>query len=201
MSLTGQDLAAAFKKRPISLGSALAALVFGAATYYRSAAVPEMESLLEQRTTEGERLKNNIKYSALLDDQLAALMAANRDIQERSVRPVERAKNYQYFYKMEADTGVKLLDLRQMELPAAGGARPGTPPKGPKPTYVGVPYSVAVQGTYPQVLNFLRRLESGLHFCRLLNASVSTARNQNETTDSGPTPITLSLTLELLGTP
>src|SRR5687768_12215364 len=101
MSLTGQDISAAFKKHPISLGGAIAALLFGIAAYYRSATVPEAESLLEQRSAEGERLKNNIKYSALLDDQLAALEAANREIQERAIRPAERATNYQYFYKIE----------------------------------------------------------------------------------------------------
>ena len=199
MSLTGQDIAAAFKKHPIALTGAVVALIFGGATYYRHTAVPETESLLEQRSAESERLKNNIRYSALLDDQLIALKAANREIEGRTVRPAERATNYQYFYKLEADTGVKLLDLRQMELAtAAGTARPAK--AAPKPTYTGVPYAVAVQGSYSEVLTFLRRLEGGLHFCRVLSASVSLSRSEGETTSEAQ-PVTLSLTLELLGTP
>jgi len=187
MSLTGQDLVAQLKKHPVGFGCGLIALALGAATYYRHQEVPTAEALLEQRTSEGERLKNNIKHSLLLKEQHEALVAANREVGERAIRLGALATNLQYFYRIEAETGTKLVDLRQLA--------PAPAPKGPAPKYLRIPYSLTVQGDYAKVITFLRRLETGTHFCRI-NAAVFTPVTTGE-----PNDVTLALSLELLGLP
>ena len=80
--------------------------------FFRQGSVPEAEALLAQKTTESRRLKGNVTNSISLKDHVAALEEANRKVEQRLVQATDLAKNQQYFYKIEAETGVKLTDLR-----------------------------------------------------------------------------------------
>ena len=101
----------------------------------------------------------------------------------------EIAKNLQFFYKLEEDTGTKLLDLRQNV-----GAGSRVAPK--SRTYVPVGYSVAVRGDYIRLLDFLRRLESNQRFCRVMSATIGVTGATDK--DRG-NELTINLGLELLG--
>jgi hypothetical protein len=81
---------------------------------------------------------------------------------------------------------VKILDLRQTTATVA------KPAKG---TYAPVSFAVTVQGSFPQILGFLRQLEGGAHYSRVLTATCST------NAAARASPLTLALTLELLGLP
>lgn len=185
--MTNAELGAFVRRNPISFGCGLLAVVLAVATYYRKDSLPEAQTLLDQRVKEGTRLDNNVRYGAQLTEQLATLTAAGREIQSHLVRGSELAGNLQYFYRLEAETGAKIIELRQ------NGVVP--PPKGTKATYVGVSFTVSMQGDYPVVLDVLRRLENGNHFCRVTSVNVAPI---------GPdraTPLKLALGLELLGQP
>lgn len=183
--MTNQELVALLKKNPISVGCAVLTLLMVGGSYWRSDALPEATANLEQKSTEGQRLAANLQNSAQLNDQYAAISAAGKEITARLVHPGELAKNLQYFYKIEADTGTKLIELRQLP-PAAI--------KGAKPNFIPVTYSVSLLGDYNQVLEYLRRLEHGTYFCRVLTSGVTGA-----TVERGP--LKLSLTVDLLGQP
>ena len=62
-----------------------------------------------------------------------------------------------------------------------------------KTAFVPIAFSLAVQGTYAQVLDVLHRLEKGAHYCRIQTASVSRIGGE------GVDMLNLSLSLELLG--
>ena len=63
--------------------------------------------------------------------------------------------------------------------------------------YIGVPYNVSAQGTFPQVLAFLRRLETGRHFSRFTTVTFDKATGA----DAGAGLITVTIAVELLGLP
>ncbi len=195
--MTTKDLTVWLKKHPFSAVCGGLSLLLAAGYFFRQGSVPEAEALLEQRTTESRRLKANITNGTTLKDHVAALEDANAKIEQRLVRAADLARNQQYFYKIEADTGVKLMDLRPGSTTTPGGRPAAT---GPKKQYSSVPYSCTVQGTYAQLLAFLRKLEQGEHFPRILSASVSMSGGGGEDTASEADPI-LSLTvgIELLG--
>jgi len=185
--MTGADLTAFVKKHPVSVGCGALALVFGLTVYFRADGVPEAQGLLEERSGEADRLSANIKHAAQLNEQLAALAAAGRAIEPRLIRSSELATNLQYFYKLEADTGTKLVELRQNPPPAT---RPAS-----KALFPPVSFSLTIEGDYPAVLDFLRRLEAGTHFCRVQSAvlrSAAPVAGRNDT-------VRLALGLELLG--
>ncbi len=194
--MTTPELAAVLKKNPFSTVCAVVALVVAGASYYRSSTVPELEGQLEERSADGQRHSLNLKNAVQLPEQVAALEAAGAAIEPRLVKASRLATNLQYFYKLEADTGVKLLELRQ---------NPARAPQGknaPKTLFTGVNFSVSVQGDYVAVVDFLRRLDHGTHFARVLTASLSgiTVETGNNI-DARTGQVRASLTLELLGQP
>ena len=191
MAISKEQAIAFIKKNPIGFGCGALCLVLAAAIYYRSDLVPTAVTELEQKSAEAERLGSNLKNAAQLQEQLDAMVAAGKQVDTRLVRPGDLAKNQQYFYKLEADTGTKLVDCRQNALPAEKDRK--------TIYYLTVPYTVAVQGEYAQLLGFLRRLESGAHYCRVLSATLTASG-----TGAGDSPenlLTLTLNLELLGQP
>lgn len=185
--MTNADLVAFAKRHPISISCALLAVVLGAGTFYRSSELPEVTARFEEKSAEGGRLSANVRNGNQLPEQLEQLTAAGAGIGARFVRGSELAQNLQYFYRLETDTGVKLLELRQNTSSAAA--------KSESAALRGVGFTVALQGEYFAVLDFIRRLESGAHFPRVMSASLS---------GSGPDrtgPVRLSLEIELLGHP
>lgn len=186
--MTNDDLKALVKKNPISVGCGVLSVLLAAGLYFRSGEIPAAEEELATRSAEAERLALNVKNTERLKEQLDALTAANKTIEGRMVRVRDFGNNTQFFYKAFADTGVKQVDFRQATTAA-------NMPKGAKTPFIPVAFGLSVQGTLPQILDFLRQLEGGTHYCRVLTASVSGgAANRSGL-------LTLTLTLELLGLP
>lgn len=184
--MTNEEAMVMIRKNPISFGCGALSFLLAVGLYLRSEALPDAEAELTQKSAAAERIASNIKYSAQLKEQSDTLVAANTGIDGRVIRASQLGNNTQYFYKIESETGVKILDLRQT---TASVTKPA------KGTFSPVGFVVTVQGTFPQVLDFLRQVESGTHFSRVLTASCSgnpSSRNA---------PLTLGLSLELLGLP
>lgn len=191
MALTTKDLPALLKKHPLVAGCALLSLILLVGSYIRSSRLSELSYELKQTESEGQRVLDNIRNGANLPEQFDAISAATKDLESRLVRGTERARNQQYFYRLESETQVKEVNLQPV---SSSG-----PQRGLKTIYAGVGYSVAVEGDYRRILGFLQRIESGPHFCRIISGSIS-RRGQRGVAESTPT-ITLSLSVELLGLP
>ncbi|ATC64510.1 hypothetical protein CMV30_11410 [Nibricoccus aquaticus] len=194
--MTTKDLSVWLKKHPFTAVCGGLSLLLTVVYFFRQGSVPESEALLAERTTESRRLKSNISNSASLKDHVMALVDANRKVEQRLVRAADLAKNQQYFYKIESDTGVKLTDLRPGGSIVSTAAKPVA---GPKRHYSSVPYSCTVQGTYSQLLAFVRKLEQGEHFPCILNATVNVGSGSEDDASSADPILTLSIGIELLG--
>lgn len=181
-------IVSSLRNRPIISTSALVAVLCLGAGYWRSTVAAEAQARLNDREAEANRLADNIRNGQKLDAQLTELTGVNQKIRLQLVDPADVATNQQYFYKLESDTGTKLLELRQ-----------GTTIKGKSgQSFSSIPYAVTVQGEYLQILSFLRRLESGSRFCRINAANVA-VREWYEG-PGGSTPVlTMSVNLEFLG--
>lgn len=192
MSLDGKALISLVKKNPLLAGCAVIGLGLLVTIYFRSGLGEERKTELDQKQTEGRRYHANLTNSAQLTEDLQVLVEANRIVRDRAINPADLAKNLQYFYRIEAETGVKYTDLRQVGVVAGGKA---TPAAGAKPSaassYVPINYTVSVSGDFPAMINFLRSLERGGHFCRL-NGMVASLTASS---------VTINLNVDLLGQP
>ncbi len=189
-----QALTAKLKKHPFSAICGALAIILVVVYVVRRGAVPTAEGQLAQKTSESRRLKANISHSAQLKDDLSTLEDATGKIDQRLMRASDLAKNQQYFYKIETETGVKLLDLRAGGAPTAAPAR-----NAPKTLYSGVPYTCSIQGTYAQLLAFLQRLEQGEHFQRLVTGSVSVATGSSDAGSAADPILSMVIVVEFLG--
>jgi len=176
------------KKYPVGTCAGLLALVMASALIVRHFDFAETQSAFDGSAAEGQKLESNITYGSQLEEQLKTVEEANRTIAGRLVNPSDLAINLQYFYKLEAETGVKLVDTH----PIDSRAPAKTAAKG---LYTSVQYAVTLQGSYVRTLTFLRKLEHGAFFCRIISGNCAQA--QTEQGKGGET--SMSLTVELLG--
>lgn len=192
MAITGQDLVVLFKKRPLPICCGILSVLLLAGTYYRNARTTELEGQLKQNEEEGKRLINNVRFGANLPEHYESLVAQTKQLESRLVRVNNLALNLQYFYRIITESGVTRLDARQT------GVAP-SPPRGPKPLYPPVGFTVSVKGDYRQIMDFVGRVESGAHFYRWNSCSISRGATEGGAGRAGA--LTLSLNLDLLGWP
>ena len=183
-----EELVAFLKKNAVAVACVVASIAIGLTVYLRSDLLPEAEKVFTDNAQKAALLAANIEDSEQLKDQHSALSAANQKVSDRMIRVGQLAENLQYFYRLESDTGAKLTDLRQVPQPMAiKGA--------PKTTYVPVGFAMTAQGSYAQLMDLLRRLEGGEHYCRVITCSI------HPVGELRGGAIQMALSLELLGTP
>src|SRR6266542_3064689 len=165
--ISNDQLFSMVRGNPILVGCIVACAALGAGIYFRSDVIPERQQALEQMTSEGRRLALNVRNGARLSEQMAVLTGASAQMQRRMIRKDELATNLQYFYRLEAETGIKLVDLRQ----GTGVSGSSTAPK--QSGFSPVLFNISVQGDFPALLGFLRRLENGANYTRVVQASTA----------------------------
>jgi hypothetical protein len=185
--MSNEELIIFLRKNVISVACVVVSIGIGFALYYRSDMLPDAEKVLAERAKQGELLAANIEDSADLKEQHAAIVAANDAISDRMIHIGQLADNLQYFYRLESDTGTKLSDPRQV---------PWNPPgkSAPKTNFTAVGFTLTAQGDYGQLVDLLRKLENGEHYCRIITCGLRPA-----TTDIRGGPLLMSLSLELMG--
>jgi hypothetical protein len=185
--MSNQELLAFVRKNAISVACVAVSIGIGATLYLRSGLLPDEEKVLADTSKQGELIAANIEDSHQLKEQYSALVSANQAIANRMIHVGQLAENLQYFYRLESATGTKLAgDPRQIAW--------APPPKtAAKTTYTPVGFNVAAQGTYVQLIDFLRRLENGEHYCRIISCNLRPVAEQRSS------QLTLSLSIELMG--
>ena len=159
----------------------------------RKGGVSEIQSAVEAKTSESGTLKADILNSTSLREHLGKLKIANNLVSSRLMKLGDLAKSQQYFYKMETDSGVKLMDLRPLSNATS------LTKNAAKSEYSAVSYSCTVQGTYQQLLVFLGKLESGDHFSRILSANVSLVGSGSEGAVMPDPALTMMISIDFLG--
>lgn len=185
--MTFADIIARVKKQPVGFVCGVICLLCAGWLYYRSDEIDRLQTDLKTTSDKAAVIRSNVGFAKNLPEQVAELQVSTKELEARLVSAGKLAVNLQYFYKLEAENEVKLLDVRQNPVS-----------KGAKSPYVGIPYNVNVEGSYKQVMAFLQHLEKGRHFCRINTATFNKALGSAE---GAPPGMTMALSLELLGQP
>jgi hypothetical protein len=195
MALTGEDIKSFVKKQPIGVACGVACILCGVAFYLRIDAVNNARDNLDAKNTLAQKYQNNLRNAAGLPEHAQAMQAAGKELDGRLLRVNQLAMNQQYFYRLESETGIKLVDVKQTNVAANPKAksRAGT---------VGIPFNVTAQGDFRQIVSFLQNLENGAHFARFLTVSLQPYGVSSEAGSSGGGgTMSVSVSLELLGLP
>lgn len=184
--MTTADISASFKKQPIGFICGLVILVLAVLLYLQSTETETNQADYEAKSGEAAKIIANVNASKNLAEHVQEIQSQVKEVESRLVRATQLAINLQYFYKLEAETEVKLTDVRQNAVSRGSGT-----------AYTGVPFTISVQGSYKQVMVFLNRLENGRHFCHFNGANFTKVASDN----SSQNLMTLTLNIELLGQP
>lgn len=162
-----------------------------AGLFFRFGALDEARASLAQREAEGKRIEKNVLNGTGLDKQVAALTAGLSKLEAKLIRPDDVGTNQQYFYELVSASGVSLASLRPM---GVGQAKS----KAPAANYLPFSYGVEVEGSFAQVLAFVRALETGARHYRLVDYGLQRQSQDPGAGTSNGGKVVLNLNLELL---
>ncbi len=143
----------------ISIAAALAAIAFG---YYRSATTDEIGVKIDEQRSALGNLKLNITSAQKITDHIAILDQNLEKIKPRIAQGENYALNLQYFYKLEAESGVKITNISKSD-----------DSKGAKTQKIGTAFNISVEGAYHNTLKFMALAEKFLYFGRINNYTLS----------------------------
>lgn len=132
----------------------------------------------------GEKMFSALSSHGRILSELASVDEALAQIDQNLIAENDLAENLGYFYQLETLSRVRLTQLNQLS---------SQPPAEDNP-YRAIPFSLRATGTYPQLVNFIRELESGPRVLKIKTFDFSRADIRNNT-------LALGLTVELLGKP
>ena len=138
----------------------------------------------EEARRKGELMLRALANRARIDTDLAALRAANAQIEKNLLEEQSMEVNLGYFYKMEKPARVRLVRLNQL----------AAPPPAAKSFFKAVPFSMQVTGSYRNTMSFLRALETGPRLIRVRSSTF-------ERNSADSSTLVLDLTLDVLSKP
>jgi hypothetical protein len=180
-----QDLVDFIKRYTTPCASAAVVVLSLIIVYFRMDVNTELEGKYQTVSAEGATVMNNIVNGSGLQEHVDTIQRQSTELESKLVRPAELAKNLQYFYRLEGETGGKLGELRQVPLTNI--------PSGDR-SFQPVEYSLVVTADFPVLIDYLRRLEKGASFFRMKNFSLQHSR------ESTRRMLVIAMNIELLGT-
>lgn len=178
------DLVEKIRRYPVPALSGLIVLICFLAYYFRMDLITDLESRHDDVLDQRGQVDLNLVAGASLADHLEQMRAHFADLKARVVQPSELAENLNYFYQIDARTGVSAIDLKQNA--------PSDQPV-PQNKLGPVGYSVSLNGRFAQIVSYFNEFEHGSRFYRLRSFRLERGRDANQAM------VALSLNLELLG--
>lgn len=184
MNVSLQQLLTAIRRSPLAAASITVFVLLATANYF----LWERQKLLAQRHAEvrhnGEAMLLALTGQSRVTTQLAAVQDALKRIDKNLVVEGDLAENLGYFYQLETVSHVRLSQLNQLNSQPAGDGNP----------YKAIPFSLRAAGSFPQIMRFIRELETGPRLLRIRSYTFGRGDAKNN-------GLTLDLTVDVLGNP
>jgi hypothetical protein len=103
MTLSSKDVAAFLKRYPIAIGCGVLSVILLAGSYVRSDRTVELVKQSKEGEEQGKKILKDIRDGANLAEQYETLAGHTKELESRLVHSSERARNQQYFYRIESE--------------------------------------------------------------------------------------------------
>lgn len=193
--MNSQDIINKLKLFPVASIAASVTIILILAIYFRGLSHESQQSRHGQALQKWAQIEENVfKSSVNLETHLESAKKVSQDVTKRLVRSSELAQNYQYFFRLEASSHVKIRSLQQQPSaprpPAKAKAEGATPP-----LFSRIGYTMNATGDFHEMLAFLHGIEHGPHFYHLKEFSLQ------RSAEAGSRDIMITMNFDLLGTP
>jgi len=185
-----QLIFAKFRQYPVAISAFCVALFFLVIFFARGGRFDRLEAELEEKERRWERVEDNLRNARDLESQIKRIRKVNESSADRVMNHTEIAINYDYFYQLEAKTGVRITNLSQGGIvdPSSKNVE-GLPVM---KVYSAIRFSISLEGAYEEIIAFVSELEKGYYFTRISSINVTRSRK------NGPTEVG-SLQIQILG--
>ncbi|MEO6994570.1 MAG: type 4a pilus biogenesis protein PilO [Lacunisphaera sp.] len=183
MNATLQDFLTFARRAPFLVCCVVALITFSIADYYLWQREREINAQHEEVRRNGEKMFSALSSHGRISVELQSVNNALKQIDDNLIAETDLAENIGYFYQLETLSRVHLTQLNQLSSQPLEDT-----------AYKAIPFSMRATGTYPQLISFLRELESGPRQARIRTFNFTRA-------DAKTNALTLGLTVELLGSP
>ena len=174
--------------------------VFGAisliliiAILIRNPKVSSLQEINDQREREWTTVRTNHERSAGLEAEVEKLRSFSEEVNRRLISADAIANNYNYFYRIERQTGIRIVNIQQ--LPVASARRPQYLPE--LNDFDLVPFNLTFQGSFDVTMTFLQGIERGEHLVRI--ESISINRDEGTGTSSNQRTLVTRMEMNILG--
>ncbi len=169
------------KKHLVVVGSLVVILVCGGLHILHLGKAETLKAEYDRLVKKRSSILLNLKNGATFAQDIQELNKILENIDSRLFDSKELAANYNYFFQIEAQTGVKLSNLQQFNPSTAATNKKGD---NKNKNYSSLRYELGVTGTFSQIMNFLRHVEGGLSLFRIDRISITQGKVIDEATDS-----------------
>jgi len=187
-----EEIMAKLKRYPVAVGCTVLAVVLIVALYLRGSRVSILEEEMKQIDQEWKAIGDNKSRAVDLKTHLEKLNVISEKIDERLMSANSKAINYQYFYKLEKSSGVRIGDLNQLN---TIGQRAQTGAVELE-LFQPIVFKVTAEGKFKQVLTFLYGIQHGKYFTIIKDFSCNGIIGED---DEVQDLLNLSLTVQVLG--
>ncbi len=179
-----QQLFATVRRAPFLVFCLTLFVLLSIANYFLWKRQQTITTTHEEVRRNGEKMFSALSSHNRIVGELGTVEDAIKRIDQNLVAESDLAENLGYFYQLEAMSRVRVTQLTQLSSQPAADGNP----------YKAVPFSLRATGSYPQLISFLRELESGPRLLRIRNFDLSRG-------DPKANAVAISLTVELLASP
>ncbi len=150
MNPTLKQLLIFVRSYPLMVFSLVLFVGLGAANYFLWQRQQELTHQHEQVRRDGEALLLSLTGHSRITAQLATVQEALDVIEKNLLVEGDLAANLGYFYEIETLSHMRISQLNQLSSQPSTDGNP----------FKAIPFSLRVTGSYAQVINFLRQLET-----------------------------------------
>ncbi|EDY84538.1 hypothetical protein VDG1235_4169 [Verrucomicrobiia bacterium DG1235] len=161
----------------------------------RSEQITRLAADYDDLSVRRTRILKNLKFASEIDADLVEMKSMLEEVEGRLFSPEDLATNQRYFYQIESSTGVEMTSIQQLIKPLPVGKKNKKERKrAERSQFQEIVYDMALEGTYREVLAFLRELEGGEAFSALDGFSLVSAKKL-----AAEPEVSMRLTLNVFG--
>lgn len=194
--MTFSTIIAYLKKNYIIAVSATIALICLGVHYVRGEQITRLAADYDDLSVRHTRILKNLKHASEIDGDLEELKRLMEVVDGRLFNPEDLATNQRYFYQIEASSGVKLDSMQQIvkPLPTGKGSQKARK-KAARSKFQELVYDMEIRGSYPELLDFMRKVEGGDVFAVLDGFAVVPASGALKEEEAGALSMRVSFSV------
>lgn len=174
--MNAQAILEKIKQYPVPVVCGIVIVIALILLFIRGPKAEELDGTLSDYERNWKQIQANASRSRGLESHVKKLENLKSEVDSRLMSTETVAINYEFFYALEKQTGVRITSMDQREA-LEGNALPGQ--IAGMENYIAIPYNLIIEGRFSQILEFLKELNRGRYIIRLDTFNFSATQSED----------------------